>query len=401
MKTLNLIPVPHQKILVALSGGADSVALLRSLHAQSYDIEALHCNFQLRGEESDRDERFVVSLCQKYDIPLHVKRFETKEYAKEHGISIEMAARELRYEWFEQKRIELHAAYIAVAHHSEDQAETVLLNLIRGTGLRGLAGMKFINGHIIRPMLNVSKSEILEYLKRIDQDYVTDSSNFELDATRNRIRLEIMPKLKQINPHVTEHFAEAARYVAEAIPYYEKGIEASNAFSSTMLHEQLTGCGFTAAQEKAIMRDINGESGAIYESATHKILRDRGKLILKKKESTTPPPQLQTEIICVDDALAFLRTQPLSADYAYLDADKVPLPLTLRHPRTGDRFQPFGMKRGTRLISDFLTDLKLSVFEKEEQWLVCMGEQIVWVKGLRIDQRFCITSDTRRVLVLH
>lgn len=391
------------KVLVALSGGADSVALLRLLHERMpADIEALHCNFQLRGEESDRDERFVNDLCKRLGIPLHTTLFDTRYYSSEHRISIEMAARKLRYDWFEVMRQQLHADAIAVAHHREDQAETLLLNLIRGTGIRGLVGMLPVQGHIIRPLLQVSKDEILHYLENIGQDYVTDSTNLERDALRNRLRLDILPQLQQLNPQATQHIAEAASHVAEALPYYEKGIGQSTELTATTLHEKLRGCGFTPSQEAAILQQSEGQPGAIYESATHRLLRDRGQFILEAKaDSQEETPTLHSTIIESDDALAYLKGQSLTPDRAYLDADKVCQPLTLRHPRQGDRFQPYGMKRGTRLISDFLTDQHLNLFEKQKQWLVCSGDDIVWVCNLRPDHRYRVTEKTRRILILH
>ena len=391
------------KVLVALSGGADSVALLRLLHEKMPNkIEALHCNFQLRGEESDRDQRFVSDLCKQLDIPLHTSLFETQSYSFTHRISIEMAARTLRYDWFEAMRQQLGADAIAVAHHREDQAETLLLNLIRGTGLRGLAGMQPVQGHIIRPLLKVSKSEILQYLESIHQDFVTDSTNLEREALRNCIRLDILPQLQQLNPHAIQHIAEAASHVAEALPYYEKGVEISGELTATTLHERLRGCGFTPAQEAEILQQADGQPGAVYESPTHRLLRDRGQFVLEEKaDSHEEPPTLSCSIIEVDDALAYLQGQSLAPSIAYLDADKVSLPLTLRHPQTGDRFQPFGMQHGTRLISDFLTDLHLNLFEKQKQWLACSGQDIVWVCNLRPDHRYRITKATRRILILH
>ena len=387
-------------MLVALSGGADSVALLRLLWAEGNDIEALHCNFHLRGEESDRDEHFVTQLCQQLGIPLHIQHFSTRAHANNKGISLEMAARELRYVWFEEMRTRLHADYIAVAHHRDDQAETVLLNLIRGTGLRGLAGMSTINGHILRPLLPYSRQEILNYLSSIGQDYVTDSTNLERDALRNRIRLDVMPLLNELNPRAAEHIAQTAHHVAEAIPYYLRGVSQSEELTPTTLHERLLGCGFTPAQEADILAHIGDTSGAVYESHTHRVLRDRGRMLLEAKEVEEEPPALKTDIVETDDALSFLQGQPLTPDHAYLDADKLQFPLTLRHLRQGDRFQPYGMKRGTRLVSDFLTDHKLSLFAKQRQWLACSGNDIVWVCGLRPDHRFRVTSNTHRVAIL-
>jgi len=388
----------HGKTLVALSGGADSVALLRMLVEQGAETEALHCNFHLRGKESDRDENFVTQLCQKLGTPLHVKHFDTYSYAKEHGISVEMAARELRYEWFETMRVKLGADTIALAHHRDDQVETVLLNLIRGTGLRGLAGMREQNGHLLRPLLKYTKEELLEYLKDKNQDYVIDSTNLQRDFLRNIIRLDIIPLLHNINPQASEHIAQTARLVAAALPYYLKGIEVSSELNEVTLHERLRGLGFTTAQEAEMLQ--TERTGAIFESSTHYALIDRGKLILESKDMRESRPMFDKNIVTVDDALHFLSKQKLSSEIAYLDADKVGDNFILRHPNTGDRFQPYGMKRGTRLLSDFLTDQKVNILEKRHQWLVCSGSHIVWVVGLRIDDRFRVTSNTHRILIL-
>ena len=401
-----LSPLAKGKVLIAVSGGADSVALLRMLHAQGIDIEALHCNFHLRDEESNRDQEFVEQLCQKLQVPLHVHHFETRDYAAQHGISIEMAARELRYQWFEEMCLQLHADDIAVAHHQDDQAETLLLNLIRGTGLRGLAAMFPRNGHIIRPLLDMSKQEILQYLNDINQDYVTDSTNQERDAQRNRLRLDIIPLLRDINPRATQHIAEAAKHVREALPYYLKGIEEANSDTSTLqhaltpslLHERLHGLGFTPAQE-ADMLSCN-RVGACFESPTHRATFHNGGLLIEEKIDNSKPA-LTTRIVQVDDPMQWLTNQPKSLNIAYLDSDTFSQPFILRHPYRGERFQPFGMNGKSRLISDYLTDLHLNIFEKQRQWLLCQStDQVLWVVCRRIDHRFRVTPATRNILII-
>ena len=385
-------------ILVAVSGGADSVALLCMMHEQGTDIAALHCNFHLRGEESERDERFVSDLCQKLHIPLHVKHFDTRSYAKEHHISIEMAARELRYTWFEEKRQELGAEDIAVAHHRDDQAETVLLNLIRGTGLRGLSGMHPRSGHIVRPLLNWSRQDILDYLSRIGQDFITDSTNLERDALRNRIRLDVMPLLREINPQAAGHIADTARIVAEALPYYRQGVDMSTDLSPTTLHERLLGLGFTPAQEQQMWQ--SQRSGATFESATHRATFSQGRLVVEEKLAPAPMPILTESLIEVPDPLAWVTHESLPSDTCVIDARLVSRGLTTRQSKPGDRFRPFGMKGGSRLVSDFLAERGLSVFERQRQWLVCHGDDIVWVIGHRIDDRFRITAATKKILKL-
>ncbi len=375
---------------MAVSGGADSVALLRLLLDAGADAVALHCNFHLRGEESDRDERFVADLCRRLGVELHVKHFDTLAYAREQHVSLEMAARNLRYEWFEQMRTQLGCDQIAVAHHQDDQAETVLLNLLRGTGLRGLVGMRARNGHIVRPLLHFSKQELLDYLSGVGQDYIVDSTNAERDALRNRIRLDVVPLLKDINPKAVEHICNTAQLVESFLNTPPEG-----AYTLHTLHEWLQPYGFNSAQIKAILREINGPSGAVYESHTHRLLRDRGRLILSERKEPNLC-ELRYSIVETTEPLDFLQTQPLTPEHAYLDADLLTLPLQQRLCQTADRFCPFGMK-GSRLVSDFLTDLKLNLFEKERQTVLLSGTDIVWVVGRRSDNRYRVTASTRRI----
>ena len=215
------------KVLIALSGGADSVALLCILHTAGYHCEAAHCNFHLRGEESDRDELFVRQLCKRTGIHLHTIDFNTTQYAKEKQISIEMAARELRYDWFEKTRKECQADVIAVAHHQDDSVETILLNLIRGTGITGLLGIRPRNGAIVRPLLCVNREDIIHYLESIGQDYVTDSTNLEDEYTRNKIRLNLLPLIQEINPSVKKNLIDTSNYLNDVATIYNKCIEES------------------------------------------------------------------------------------------------------------------------------------------------------------------------------
>ena len=199
------------KYIVALSGGADSVALLLVMHQLGYRVEAAHCNFRLRGQESDRDEQFVAELCNKKQTPLHIIHFDTVAYAKLHQVSIEMAARELRYRYFEQLRQDIGADDVCVAHHQDDAVETLLMNLLRGTGIHGLTGIRPRNGHIVRPMLCVTRAEIVGYLDSAHQPYVTDSTNLVPDVVRNKIRLNVIPQLLALNPSASQNIARTAR----------------------------------------------------------------------------------------------------------------------------------------------------------------------------------------------
>ncbi|MCQ2195939.1 MAG: tRNA lysidine(34) synthetase TilS [Bacteroidaceae bacterium] len=386
----------HDKVLVALSGGADSVALLRVMHDLGYNTEALHCNFHLRGDESDRDEKFVTKLCHERGIPLHIRHFDTQGYAKEKKVSIEMAARELRYAWFEEMLQERDAHAICVAHHQKDQAETLLLNLIRGTGIRGLAGMHYQNGHIIRPLLDATKEEVETYLHDIQQDWVDDSTNFERDALRNRIRLDVLPLLQQLNPQAIHNLAKTAEHMQETLCIYERGLCQQKTTTMTFkfkteLHEALLGCGFNATQEDNIWE---GKTGSIVESSTHRLLKDHDQYILRTKQEEAKVPVLTTNI------LERSQLTKMQKGCIYLDNEKVKQPLSIRKTKAGDRFTPFGMK-GTKLVSDLLTDLKLNRFEKEDQYVLTDGEdQILWVIGRRASNLYRVTDHTRQVLVI-
>ncbi len=392
-------------ILVALSGGADSVALLLILCDLGYRVEALHCNFHLRGEESDRDQQFVSQLCESRSIPLHITHFDTRQYAHEHKVSLETAARQLRYEWFDKQAQTLHAQAVAVAHHRDDQAETLLLHIIRGSGLRGLAGMKYRNGLIRRPLLDVGKEDILAYLAQQGQDYVTDSTNLEREAMRNKVRLDILPALAELNPNIVETLSKLAWNVQDALPIYEQGLPAGPSGKSpfttlpfiagqaslTLLHECTTGCGFTRTQLQNILQ---AGTGRMIESSTHRLLRDRNSFILHDKSIDQPRVEYRMQVIPAS------QLGGMKKGTAYLDKDKVSMPLIQRGYAPSDRFTPFGMK-GSRLVSDYLTDLKLNRFEKENQQLVTdAGGNILWIAGHASDDHYRITPSTREVLIL-
>lgn len=409
------------KILVALSGGADSVALLRVLLALGYTCEAAHCNFHLRGEESDRDENFVCHLCNELNVLLHVVHFDTRAYAAEHRISIEMAAREMRYEWFEKLRQERGASVIAVAHHRDDSVETFLLNLIRGTGINGLKGIAPLNGYIARPLLNTSRQDILKYLEFLNQDYVTDSTNLQDEYMRNKIRLNILPILGELNPSVSESIAETANRLSETSLIYNKEMaEAKNRViekndnslkaihvehllaevaPASLLFEILHPLGFNSVQIKDIFRSLSGQPGKRFLSPEWEAVRDREYLLLQTRtieDTTGQAPQLFIETLHLSDNFVI----PKEKDVACLDADKVMKPLIIRKWQKGDKFVPFGMI-GKKNISDYLTDRKFSLFEKENQYVVCSSDdKIIWLIGERSDNRFRITNTTKRVMII-
>lgn len=399
----------QELILVGVSGGADSVALLLLLQELGYKIQALHCNFHLRGKESDRDEKFTTELCQQKNIPLLTKHFNTAEYAAQHNVSIEMAARDLRYNWFYQVMAETKAQCIAVAHHKNDQAETLLLNLIRGTGIRGLAGMYPLRNNIARPLLCVTRQEILSYLNQIKQDFVTDSTNLQREATRNKIRLDILPLLEEINPNIVNALSDTSSVIMQSIPFYQKQIELElenirindSELSipqlnkrdnvSVLIFEWLKDKGFTNTQQKEIAESLESTSGKIWESRTHRLLKDRNKLIVQEKSKQQENLQIIQEQVEV-----ITETGPL---IAYFDKEKLTAPITYRTAKEGDWFIPFGMK-GKKLISDYLTDIKATRFEKENQLLALCGEDIIWVVGHRSDNRYRVDKNTKQIIRL-
>lgn len=418
------------KHIVALSGGADSVALLLLLQEQGYDIEAAHCNFHLRGAESDRDEQFVVSLCRKRNIPLHLVHFDTREYAALHKVSIEMAARQLRYGYFERLRQDIGAADICVAHHRDDNVETVIMNLVRGTGLRGLAGIRPRNGHIIRPLLCISRHDIEQYLDGTGQEYITDSSNLVDDVVRNKLRLNIIPMLKDINPAVadniqrtTEHVndamallgkavADAAARVSQAtddggmtIDIYRLHAETSPTY---ILYELLKDYGFSAAQMEQAYACTASPEGQLFEAVGFDMLIDRDRIIVARHHEAVRPIKIIEEgnYILSDGRRLKLKRRQINGDFAIsrlphiacLDADRVRFPLTLRPSAKGDRFVPFGMN-GSKLVSDYLTDRKKTLFEKRRQLVLADASgDIIWLVGERTDNRFRIADNSRSAL---
>lgn len=407
---------PEDKILVALSGGADSVALLRILLSLGYTCEAAHCNFHLREEESDRDEKFVRQLCAGLGVPLHTISFDTTHYASEHHISIEMAARELRYEWFAGLKKECHATAIAVAHHKDDSVETMLLNLIRGTGINGLLGIRPRNGDIIRPLLCVGRQEITGYLNRIGQEYMTDSTNLQDEYTRNKIRLHLLPLMREINPSVTESLITTANYLNEAAQLYNKGITRGRDRVLTdegididglsrepapcaLLFEILHPLGFNSAQIEDIFAGLRSQPGKQFVSNNGwRVIKDRKLLLIKEStimEATEPPFSLIKEEQEYTSAFII----PREKEIACFDADKLNGVLSVRKWQHGDVFIPFGMQ-GKKKVSDYLTDHKFSLLRKEQQWVLCCNDRIAWLIGERTDNRFRIDSTTRRVVIM-
>ncbi len=403
--------------IVALSGGADSVALLLLLDEMGYKVHALHCNFHLRGEESDRDERFCEDLCLKKNIPFHRIHFDTLMYAETHKMSVEMAARELRYRYFEQLRKDIGAEAICVAHHQDDTVETVLLNLVRGTGLRGLTGIQPRNGAILRPLLCVTRTEIEAYLATKQQDYVTDSTNLETDFVRNKIRLQVVPLLRQLNPAVSENIVRTAEHLTEAQKVLDTVVDTykgSNQLDLCALQqvgsaeyivfEWLKQYGFNGSQVQQV---ISAETGSIFSSPTgYEVLKDRDRLLVEPTIMAFTPiriPEDGTYVLPDDRRLNVRRSNPFvskDSHEATLDARQVRFPLTVRRVEEGDWMIPYGMT-GRKLLSDLMTDLKMSLFDRRRQLVVVDAQgAVVWAIGLRTDHRCRVTDATQEVIAI-
>ena len=420
--------------LVALSGGADSVALLLCLKELGYRVEAVHCNFHLRGEESLRDEQFCEDLCQRENIPLHKVHFDTQAYADLHKVSIEMAARELRYRYFFQLKEALSADGVCVGHHKEDSVETILINLVRGTGLSGLMGIRPRNNDVIRPLLCVTRQEIEDYLQKYAVSFVIDSTNLVDDVVRNKIRLNVLPQLSEINPSVTDAILTTANHLSEVDAIVQESLKsalgkaisfvgsASQVSLSNLMNEPfqidlsfvrafpspsyflfhvLKPLGFSSSQIAEMVSHLDGQIGQLWYSATHELTHDRGFFMVLPREEAEPRELVipETGRYVYDEHLSLRLTQRVltpSSNVSYsknpmivdLDAASIRFPLTLRRVAEGDRFTPLGM-RGTQLVSDFLTNLKRNRFEKRNQLVLFDATgTILWVLGLRINDCF-------------
>lgn len=423
---------PGAKVLVALSGGADSVALLRMLMRLGYGCYAVHCNFHLRGEESDRDEAFVTELCHSLGVPFEVLHFDTEAYAAEHKVSIEMAARELRYHEFERIREVRSLSAIAVAHHQDDAVETLLLNLIRGAGINGLTGMRVKNGHVVRPLLCLSRDEVLEYLDWLGQSYVTDSTNLTDEYVRNKVRLGLIPLMEQINPAAKDNIAQAAARLADAATLYNKVIADTATRAVTpvesgvdidihtlmaceapqaQLFEMLYPYGFNSRQIADIFRSLTGEAGRMFYAEEYMALKDRDFLCVRlcEKADEAPlyalPEEGRLELPDGTCLTAMRITPdaswrvPKDSNICVLDASRISAPLVVRHPQEGDRIHPFGMK-GSKLLSDLYTDLKISRIDRTKQWLLCHDTDIVWAIGTRTNELYRIRGSEAKLVVI-
>jgi tRNA(Ile)-lysidine synthase len=417
-------------LLLAVSGGLDSVVLCELCHQAGYQFALAHCNFQLRGADSDRDEAFVQQLAQHYQVPFYVTRFDTVAEAAARKQSIETVARHLRYDWFERLRLQHGFQWVVTAHHADDNAETAMMHFFRGTGIRGLRGMLPKQGHIVRPLLFARRAELEAFLAEHHLAHVTDQTNFEDDYTRNYFRNQFIPGLQKVFPQVVENILHNTERMVGvetiyhlAIEQYKKKLVESRGNElhipvlklqqmpamPTLLFEIIHPYGFTAHQTGEVLALLESQSGKYVASATHRIIRNRQWLIIAPLQSTEAQNIL---IEAGDSSIAFeggilqLSTidtgaLELSADsnIAQLDADLIRFPLLLRKWKTGDYFYPLGMSKKKKL-SRFFGDLKMSLVEKENTWVLEMDKKIVWVVGRRIDERVKVTGKTKTVVLI-
>lgn len=411
-----------KKILVACSGGVDSVVLTHLLQQLGFEIALAHCNFSLRGKESDLDEMFVIGLARKLEIPVFAETFDTYKYADDLKISIQMAARDLRYKWFEEILSNFKYQYLLTAHHLDDDLETFFINLSRGTGLKGLKGIPNKNQNILRPLLVFSKEEILNFAQQNKLKWREDLSNFSPDYLRNKIRLQLIPKFKETNKTVMKNFQTTQRNLQSsqaliedymALIYKLAVSETSLGYtlnvqklqelpnSKALLYELLNDFGFTEWDDVSNL--LQAQTGKQLFSKTHRLLKNREEIILtdlgnydKKDEFFIPREGIDHPIkLTLEHSINMGDTKK---DVIYVSADKLKFPLKIRKWKEGDYFYPFGMDGKKKKLSKYFKDEKISRLQKEKTWLLTSEENIVWVIGFRMDERFKVGNKDEEIL---
>jgi tRNA(Ile)-lysidine synthase len=418
------------RVLLAVSGGIDSMVMTDLFVRTAIEVGIAHCNFCLRGRESDKDEELVKKFADKHNIPFYSIRFKTTDYAEKKGISIQMAARDLRYSWFEKTRHEYGYDSVAVAHNLNDNIETLLINLTRGTGIAGLTGMKMVNNRIIRPLLFATRESIVEYCKRQKIEYREDRSNADSKYTRNKIRHLVIPLLKEINPSIEYTLNDTAERMSGindiVSGFIEKIVKATFEYrddkiavnisllqpyqqNKTILFELFRPFGITTSTLKDFINIIAGRTGSRLFTATHRIVKDRNEIIISsgsQKENEEYKINSVAELKKVPGILSvkninFTRSYPIPTDpcIACIDIQDITYPLIIREWHSGDFFFPFGMNRKKKL-SDYFVDRKFSRFDKEKVLILESAGRIVWIIGERIDNRFRITESTKKALII-
>ncbi len=416
----------EDKLILAISGGIDSVCLMNLLLELGYSFDLAHCNFNLRGKESEEDKKFVEDLAKKYHLKLHYKSFETQDYADEFKISIQMAARELRYNWFNNLLLGESAKYLLTAHNNDDLIETFFINLIRGSGMLGLSSISEKKENLVRPLLCVTRNQIEEYLKNKKIKYRIDSSNESVKYQRNKIRHKFIPLLEEMNPGFKKNLAYEIDILKETYSIfnnhintikkeflkYNKGIWTIDIKKlrllkplRTYLFELLKDFCFNKMQIEKIIRALDSQCGKTFYSENYYLIIDRKKILiqnkshniitdLKIKETDTYINQPIKLKFSYSDIITINKLKKS----AYLDYNKLTFPLILRKWKKGDRFKPLGMDNFKK-ISDYFIDNKFSIIHKKQQWILCSSEDIVWIVGHRIDDRFKVTSNTKKLYI--
>ena len=424
----NLSFLQNGKLLIAISGGIDSVVLTHVMHLLQFDFSLCHCNFQLRGNESNNDEIFVKNLSKKLDRDVFTTSFETEKYATKNKVSIQVAARDLRYQWFYKLMEEQNYDYIITAHNANDNLETFLINLTRGTGVEGLTGIPTINNKSVRPLLPFSRENIQAFASENKLEWREDQSNASTKYVRNKIRHQVIPVLKEINPSILESFQntlsnlnESQEIIKDRIQEISKtiltkekdiikiDISKVNVLPNkkAYLYQLLHTYGFTEWND--ILNLLTSQSGKQVFSKTHRLVKDREYLLLTNNKETfsetyfieenisevTDPIHLSIEVSLPKDL-----PKENSKNTIYLDSKKITYPLTIRKWQKGDFFYPTGMK-GKKKLSKFFKDEKYSMLEKEKIWLLCSENEIVWVIGKRQDRRFSANSESKFIIKTH
>jgi tRNA(Ile)-lysidine synthase len=425
---------PKTPLLIACSGGPDSMAAVHLLTQLKFAVGIAHCNFKLR-KEADEEQLFVAEYANTHQLPFYTVDFNTQEFAEKQQISIQEAARMLRYEWLETIRKQHQYHFIVTAHHQDDAVETVLMQMIKGCGIKGLGGIPTKNDKIVRPLLSVSKADLLEYLKLNQLDFRLDASNLANKYTRNFIRNEIIPKLNEVNPkagdaifELSEKAKAAEILIQERISQIKRKIVSvrfntveikfgyilTHPSGKTILYEILKEYGFNSDQSKAIYEHLNSASGKKFLSEKFILLKDRNSLFVSPQQSNKVYIQkyeaLPNQIVFneykiqVDEGPAHKIVLKTGSNYAFLDADKIEFPITIRYWKQGDYFYPFGLtklhsdKIGKKKLSKYFKDEKISGFDKENIPVLFSGEKLIWLVGHRIDDRFKVTATTKNVV---
>lgn len=416
-----LVPFAQEKkYLLTVSGGADSSVMAWLFHHCGFDFAIAHCNFHLRGEESDKDMLLVREMAKNYGVRYFEREFDTLDYQKQHGLSLEMAARELRYHWFAQ--IFADFDFVVTAHNANDNAETFLLNMTRGTGLRGLTAIPEKTTTLLRPLLRFSSAQIRRFAAEKGIAYRNDASNESEAFRRNKIRLSVMPKLEELNPELISVFSRNIDLLKRQYRFYQGKMEEIKSMlvaeegdvlrisidklskcedPSLVLFEILKDYGFNASEVEQILDSLEKSSGKCFYSSRYQVVKDRKYLIVSPIETAQ---QVEKKIDKIEDLVALgftVEKFPISvapvftsdSDILYVDAKKLVFPLILRHWQEGDRFCPFGMQ-GSKKLSDFFIDQKINLLEKKNVQVLCSADKIVWLVGLRSDDRFKIDHQT-------